>query len=59
MVLARDLNSRMDRTNANLGCISLGYPIDTTRCLVPVKLLKKLKQIQGQYRLFSMLIGGG
>ena len=59
LVVARNLNLPMDLTNANGGCISLGHPIEATCCLIHVKLLKRLKRIQGQYGLFSMLIGGG
>ena len=39
LVVARDLNLPMDRTNANDGCISLGHLIEATYCLIPVKLL--------------------
>ena len=39
LVVARDLNLPMDRTNANDGCISLGHLIEATCCLIPVKIL--------------------
>ena len=39
LVVDRDLNLPMDRTNTNGGCISLGCPIDATCCLIRVKLL--------------------
>ena len=39
LVVDRDLNLPMDRTNANGGCISLGHPIDATFCLIQGNLL--------------------
>ena len=39
LVVDRDLNLPMDRTNANGGCISLGNPTDAAFYLILVKLL--------------------
>ena len=58
LAVARDLNLPMDRTNPNGSGISLGHPIGATGCLITVKLLYKLKRIQGRYGLVSICIGG-
>lgn len=59
LVVIRELDLPLERTNPNGSGISLGHPIGATGCLLTVKALYELRRTGGKYALVTMCIGGG
>lgn len=59
LVVIRELDLPLDRTNPNGSGISLGHPIGATGCLLTIKALYELRRTGGKYALVTMCIGGG